>query len=189
MRFYARITLPWEHYAIASYALAPLTLKTVTAETELPGLRYPVLKVSKHGKLYRLATVSEIPTEPKDFHRLMQQVVVQHHGWGTYVLTRPQYFNEARGFKLVCVFRITAEGITLLKTDTSRPVFPDLPGKKMYWEREPKIPRGVPVPRAYVPSGLRAVLIASGAVRRTSKLKTRHQHGRPRLFDALRKGI
>ena len=65
------------------------------AETELPGLRYPILKISKNGKLYCLARVSEIPTEPKGFRRLMRQVVVQRHGWGTYVLTRPQYFNLA----------------------------------------------------------------------------------------------
>lgn len=108
-------------------------------------MRFIVSKIPEHGRPYRVATISELPTELKEFHKFMQQRVCNRYGWGRYSIVRLQYYHESRGMKLIGVFRLTPEAVGMEKLG-KHPVFPDMPSKIMWWETMPQIPRGIGIP-------------------------------------------
>ena len=135
----------------------------------------------------------EIPDNPKEFHALMQERVCSKFGWGKYSISRPHWYDESRGFKLVGVFHITPEGVSVLKSDPAHRVFPDLPSKAMWWEKELMIPRNMGIPVTingrYATATRRSMLARSGIVERMPKVKTRKSHGKQRLHAILMRGI
>jgi hypothetical protein len=149
---------------------------------------YIVSVTSKKHRNYRVGTLIDLPTEPKEFHKLMQTHFVQRHGWRQYSITRPKYHGEKGGYRLVCVFRITPEGVVILKIDPSSPTFPDYPSRHMWWEKEPRIPRGIVIPRKPAVTDMavkRALQSAGMAAQPLKKIRTRRHGEMGRMVQVL----
>ncbi len=94
-----------------------------------------ISKLSRNGLPY-CVTTNDLPAEdPKTLHWYLKQKVCEHHGWGTYTISRSHAYGETRGYKLVAKLRLSKEGITVLKNDPRYPVYPEDPYKHSFWEK------------------------------------------------------
>ncbi len=104
---------------------------------------YIVSKLSKNGLPRVVKTVNDIPAEdPFTLHWYMKKRVCDFWGWGTCYIARNHDFGESPGWKLVAKLHLSKKGISLMKVDSSHPVFPGaVPDRYAYWEKTPNIPR------------------------------------------------